>query len=340
MTTIDAVETLLTRLVAIDSVTPWLVPTGAGEAQVARFIADWLADLPLEVALEEAAPGRPNVVARLRGTGGGPALLLNAHHDTVGYDNWRDRALVAERRDDRLIGLGTADDKAGVAACLLALRELCAGPRLRGDVVLVTVADEEGASIGTAHHVATHTADACIVVEPNDSRRVYVQSQGFGWIDITVHGRAAHGSAPEAGIDAVVRMAEVVRSLHRRDVEVYGAGPVPFNGRTVFHTSTIRGGTDYATYPASAVLGIEIGTQPGERLADRVREIEATFEEVRRVFPDLRAEVDVRLERFPFVAEGHERLLACADAAAMEVHGAPLEQIGFNAWADAALVQA
>jgi len=247
MTTTAEVEDLLTRLIAIESVTPWLIPGGAGEAAVARFIADWLSDLPVEVRLEEVAPGRPNMIATLRGTGGGPTLCLNAHHDTVGYENWKDRALTAERHGDRLIGLGAADDKAGVAVALLALRELAAGPRLRGDVELVTVADEEGASIGTEHYVAHHRPDACIIIEPDDSRRVYVESQGFGWIDVITHGRAAHGSAPDAGIDAIVHMAEVIRALHRHDREVFGAGPVPFSGRTVFHTGTIRGGTDYAT---------------------------------------------------------------------------------------------
>ena len=340
MTTIAAAQVLLTDLVAIESVTPWLIPTGAGEEGVARFIADWLADLPLDIHLEEVEPRRPNVIARLRGTGDGPTLCLNAHHDTVGYENWKDRALTAERRADRLIGLGAADDKAGVAVGLLAMRELATGPRLRGDVELVTVADEEGASIGTEHYVAHHHPDACIVIEPDDSGRVFVESQGFGWVDVIVHGKAAHGSAPEDGIDAIVRMAEVIRGLHRRDVEVFQAGPVPFNGRTVFHTGTIRGGTDYATYPSQAVLGIEIGTQPGERLADRVREIEQTFEEVKVTFPDFRGEVKVHLEREPFVAQGHDALLACADEAALEVLGVPLRKEGMNAWADAALIQA
>ena len=339
MTTIDAVEDLLTHLIAIDSVTPWLIPGGAGETEVNRWIAGWLADLPLDVRMEEAEPGRPNLIATLRGTGGGRSLCINAHSDTVGYANWRDRALTAERHGDRLIGLGAADDKAGVVVGLVALRELAAGPRLRGDVELVCVADEEGASIGTAHYVANHRPDACIVIEPDDIGRVYVEHQGFGWVDVVVHGRASHGSAPDAGIDAIVHMAEVVRGLHRRDVDVYQAGPMPFNGRTVFHTSTIKGGTDYATYPSSAVLGIEIGTQPGETLADRVREIEETFADVARSYPDFRGEVRVQLERPPFVATGHEPLLEAADAAAVAVLGKPLRREGMNAWADSGLVQ-
>ena len=341
MTDLPGIEALLSDLVRIESVTPWLIPDGAGEARIVAFATDWLRDLPVEVTLDEVAPGRPNLVARLPGTGGGPTLCLNAHCDTVGYENWRETALTPVREGDRLVGLGAADDKSCCTIALLALRELAtAGPRLRGDLVLALTVDEEGASIGTEDLVRRHATDAAIVLEPERVGQVIVEHQGFGWIDVVVHGRPAHGSSPEAGIDAIVRMGEVIRGLHRRDKEIYQAGPVPFNGRTVFHASTIRGGTDYATYPASAVLGIEIGTQPGERLADRVWEIEETFRDVQAIYPDFRGEVNVRLEREPFRAQGHEALLAAADRAAVAVIGRPLERVGLNAWTDAALMQA
>lgn len=340
MTTEVEFRELIADLVAIDSVTPSLIEGGAGEVEIADWIRNWLASVPVDVRIEEAAPGRPNVVATLRGTGGGRSLCLNAHMDTVGYENWSDRALRAERRGDDLVGIGAADDKSGVAIALSVLRCLAGGPRLRGDLEVVFTADEEALSIGTEHYVATHRPDACIVLEPDDSGRVYVEHQGFGWVDLIVHGRAAHGSAPETAIDAIVHMAEVIRRLHLRDVEVFQAGPVPRNGRTVFHTSTIHGGTDYATYPSSVTLGIEIGTQPGETLADRIAEIESTLADVRGLVPEFRAEIQVKLERPPFIATGHEELLAAADTAAVEVLGRPLSREGLNAWADSGLVQA
>ncbi len=340
VTTEDA-ERLLTDLVRIESVTPWLIPDGSGEGEVARFIAGWLSDVPVEVVVEEVAPGRPNLIATLHGTDGGPSLCLNAHADTVGFANWRDRALDARRDGDRLVGLGVADDKGGCAVALLALRALATREqRLRGDLVVACTADEEGVSIGTEHLVANHRYDAAIVLEPDALPRAIVEHQGFGWIDVIVHGRAAHGSAPDAGIDAIVHMAEVVTRLHRLDRDVFAPNPDPRNGRTVFHTGTIHGGTDYATYPSRAVLGIEIGTQPGEHLADRVREIETIFDEVREAYPDFRGEVDVKLEREPFRAEGHEALWDALAGATQDVLGRPLEPVGLNAWADSALMQA
>ncbi len=337
----ESVTTLLSHLVKIESVTPWLIPDGSGEHAIGDAMAAWLADLPVEVTFDELGPRRGNLIARLRGTGGGPTLCVNAHADTVGYANWADRALEPWMDGDRMYGLGVADDKSGCVAALLALREIVeSGVKMRGDLLLAMVADEEGVSIGTEDLVRRYEIDASIVVEPDALPQIVVEHQGFGWIDVIVHGKAAHGSAPQNGIDAIVHMAEVVRRLDRRDRDVFSMTSGLRNGRTVFHTGTLNAGTDYATYPSRAVLGIEIGTQPGEHLADRVREIEETFAEIARERPDFRGEVVVQLDREPFVAQGHEDLVAALDASATGVIGRPFEPIGLNAWTDAALMQA
>ena len=334
------VEELLSDLVRIDSVTPWLIPGAAGEASIARFIADWMSGVGAEVTVDEVEPGRPNVVARLPGTGGGRSVLLNEHSDTVGYANWADRALQPERRGDRLIGIGAADDKSSCAIAMLALREIAgSGDRPKGDVLAAFTVDEEGSSIGTFDLVERHRADGAIVLEPEGVGKVIVEHQGFGWIDIVVHGRAAHGSAPELGIDAIAHMAEVVHGLSELRDRFFAAPP-SLSGVTVLHTGTIRGGTDYATYPSQCMLGIEIGTQPGEKLAARVADIESIFDDCRARLPGFSAEVQVKLERDPFKAAGHEALLAAAERATTAVAGVALEQVGLNAWGDAALMQA
>src|SRR6478672_11839030 len=110
---------LIADLVAIDSVNPDLVPGGAGEGEIAAFVARWLERAGLEVRVEEAAPGRPNVIGVARGRGGGPALLLNGHTDTVGVGGMPD-AHVPRVDGDRLHGRGAYDMKAGLAAAMLA----------------------------------------------------------------------------------------------------------------------------------------------------------------------------------------------------------------------------
>ena len=343
MTATDAqVESLLSQLVRIESVTPWLIPDGVGEGAVARFMAEWLGPLDgVGVTLEEVTEGRPNLLARLPGRGGGPTLCLNAHSDTVGYANWRERALLPVRDGDRLVGLGAADDKSSCAMSLLVLRSLVERRiALRGDLLVALTIDEEGASIGTEDFLRRHTADAVLVLEPEGIDRIVVEHQGFGWIDVIVHGRAAHGCDPDVGIDAIVHMAEVVRRLKALDDAGFGRGPGGLSGRTVFHTGTIRGGTDYATYPNQCVLGIEIGTQPGEHLSDRVREIEGIFEDVRRGYPDFRGEVAVQIDRDPFRAEGYEALYGALARAAERVLGRPAIPAGVNGWGDSGLTQA
>lgn len=338
----DQAVQLLTRLVEIESVTPWLIPTGSGEAAVARYIADWLADTGAQVDIVEVEPGRPNVLARLRGTGGGPTLCLNAHSDTVGFAGWPGEALVPRIDGDIMYGLGAADDKSGIAAAMLTLQALAeSGTSLRGDLVIACVADEEGISIGSEHLAANSDGiDACIVLEPQPNEELVVEHQGFGWIDVICHGVAAHGCAPDQGVDAIVHLAEVITLMHAHDRRVFEPAPHPMSGRTVFHTGTLTGGTDYATYPSYAKVGIEIGTQPGEHLSDRVSEIEQMFVRVAQSERGFKGEVIVQLDREPFVAAGHEVLQEVVVGAMTEVLGGPPEITGMNGWTDAALMQA
>lgn len=333
-------EALLTDLVRIDARNPWLIPGAPGEGAVAAFLVERLRPLDVELAVDEVAPGRPNVVARWRGGGGGPSLCLNAHLDTVGDASWPERSFRPVVEGDHLIGLGAADDKGHVAIQVLVLEALVrSGRRLGGDLVVAFTMDEEATSAGTMDLVTRHPMDAAIVVEPFGVGRAIVTHQGFGWLDIVVHGRAAHGSAPDLGIDAISHAAEVVRRLDRLGA-TWAAAPHPLNGATVYHASTIAGGSDYATYPASCTIGIEIGTQPGETIGDRVGEIEAIFAGIREAEPAFSADVVVKLERDPFEARGHDGLWAALDEATRAVLGRPLEPAGENAWMDAALMQA
>ena len=143
---------------------PSLVRGGAGETQIADLIERWAEEAGLEAERLEATPGRPSVLVRARGKGGGRTLLLCAHLDTVGVDGMADPH--ATRIDgDRLFGRGAYDMKAGVAAALIAARE-AARAGLSGDVIVAAVADEEHASLGVQEALRSVNADAAIVTEP------------------------------------------------------------------------------------------------------------------------------------------------------------------------------
>lgn len=338
MTTRQRIETLTSDLVQIDARNAWLIPGGPGEGAIADWIAARVEGLGVPVELEAYAPGHPNVIARL-GTGS-PVLCFNAHMDTVGAADWPDRAFHAVPDGNRLVGLGTGDDKGHCAALLAALEVLARQTPAPGTLLFAWVADEEGESRGTSHLIEQHPMDACLIAEPFGLSRALVTHQGFGWLDLTVTGRAAHGSAPDVGIDAISHMSELVRRLDAHAATAFMPNPHPLNGVTVYHASTIRGGSDYATYPAQATLGIEIGTQPGETIDERVHEIEAIFEAIQREVPNFQARVDVRLHRPPFEAHGHERLWDALDDASRTVTGNSLQPAGQNAWGDAGLTSA
>lgn len=330
---------LLCDLVQIESVTPWLVPGGSGEAAIVRYLASYLENLGIDFEVDEIEPGRFNLVATVSGPRSGPTLCLNAHADTVGYDNWRAEALHPRRDGDRLYGLGAVDDKAGCAAMLLTLKSLAAHPPQAGTLLAAFVADEEALSIGTEKLVQRPGIDAAIVIEPHGLDEVVVAHQGFGWIDVITHGVAAHGSAPEQGVDSIAHMSQVIAALRALDAEAYAPTAGSPCGKTVFHTSTISGGTDYATYPTLTTLGIEIGTQPGEHLADRVTEIEKIFTDLAAADDTFRGDLVVKLEREPFTSTGHETLLATLNDAFEQTRGRVPAQVGLNAWTDAALLQ-
>ena len=205
---------LLADLVRIDSVNPDLIEGAAGEEEIARFVGGWLEEAGLEVELEEVAPGRFNAVGIARGSGGGKTLLLNAHMDTVGVAGM-ERPFEPVVEGGRLHGRGSYDMKAGLAAIMLAGAE-AARARLRGDVIVTAVCDEEVASIGTARVAERYSADAAVVSEPTEMR-LALAHKGFVGFEIETKGRAAHGSRPDLGVDAIAHMGHVLVGIEELD---------------------------------------------------------------------------------------------------------------------------
>src|SRR3954451_17212875 len=202
---------LTAALVAIDSVNPALVEGGAGEGEVASFVGEWARTARLEAEVLEETPGRPSVLVRARGTGGGRTLLLCGHIDTVTVEGMADAPHEPRLDGDRLHGRGAYDMKAGVAAALIACRE-AAALGLAGDVVVAAVADEEHASLGVQEALRSVRADAAIVTEPTELE-VVVAHKGFVWTEVEVTGRAAHGSRPHLGVDAIVKAGPILTAL-------------------------------------------------------------------------------------------------------------------------------
>ncbi|HEX8103541.1 MAG TPA: ArgE/DapE family deacylase [Solirubrobacteraceae bacterium] len=326
-----AAAELTAALVTIDSVNPALVPGGAGEAEIAAYVAGWLRKAGLDVETHDAAPGRPNVVGTVRGTGDGPSLMLNAHMDTVGVDGMA-RPLEPVIRDGRLHGRGAYDMKGSLAACMLAAARLAAAPPA-GDVLLAAVADEEHASLGTQALLRRQRTDHAIVTEPT-GLRLCVAHKGFAWAEIETAGRAAHGSRPDEGVDAIARMAPVLQRLAALQAELPGRPAHPLLGAPSVHASVIEGGQEMSSYPARCRLGIERRTLPGETAQAVARECEALIDGAAG------ATVTMGLVREPFEAALDGPLIEAVDRAAKPITGGPPERYGDTFWMDAALIGA
>src|SRR5205807_2306382 len=148
------------------------------------------------------------------GRGGGRSLMLNAHLDTVGVEAMDD-PFSAHIENGRLYGRGAYDMKAALAAAMLAARDT-AGLGLAGDVVLAAVADEELDSIGTTAVLERVATDAAIVCEPTELK-VATAHRGFAAFEIETRGVAAHGSMPELGDDAIVKVAPILLGIAALD---------------------------------------------------------------------------------------------------------------------------
>ena len=327
---------LAAQLVAIDSVNPDLVPGAAGEGEIARFVANWLERAGLEVTLEEAAPGRPNVIGVARGSGGGRSLILNAHVDTVGVAGM-EQPHTPRIEGNRLYGRGSFDMKGSLAAIMFAAAE-ARRRSLRGDVIVTAVVDEEYASIGTQALLKSHRADAAIVTE-STALHICIAHKGFLWLEIETGGFAAHGSLPELGVDAIAKMGPVLVELERLDRTLRAGQGHPLLGTGSLHASLISGGQELSSYPERCLLSIERRTIPGETRTQVEREMQQLLARA-AADPAFHATWRTTLVREPFEIAREEPIVQIVREQATRAASSEPEYVGSSGWMDAALLAA
>jgi len=331
----DELEELLSDLVSINSINPDLVPGSPGEAEIARYIAGWLERAGLEVEIVEAAPGRPNVYGAAPGTGGGRTLLLNGHMDTVGAAGMPD-AHRPRIREGKLYGRGAYDMKGGLAACMLAVAE-ARKQRLRGDVIITAVVDEEYASLGTMDLAGQFQADAAIVAEFTELQLILAH-RGFVWLEVETIGRAAHGSRPDLGVDAIVRMGKVLIELEKLDQTLRANPTHRLLGSGSLHASLIQGGQELSTYPERCLLSAERRTLPGETPEAVEGEFLGIVQEIRRSDPSFQAVVRRGIDRAPLETPEDADITRAIQSAAATVLKGPLPVACVPFSTDAALL--
>lgn len=326
----NAVE-MARRLVQTASVNPVLEKGGTGEGEIAELVAGWLGQWGYSTRTTEVATGRFNVVAR-RGRGSGPALLLNGHLDTVGVEDMPD-PFSGDIREGRLYGRGAADMKGGVA-CILAAAARLAADELPGELIVALTADEEHASLGMEALVASGIdADAAVVCEPTELA-VMPAHKGFLWIEAVVKGRAAHGSRPELGVDAIAHAGHLLVAFEAEAARLARDTEHPLLGPASVHAGTVSGGSAPSVYPDRCEVVFERRTLPGETADQVMREAEAVLARARQGCPELDASLEPGLFRagteVPAASPVVQGLLGACERA-----GVAGTVAGMSAWVDA-----
>jgi acetylornithine deacetylase len=328
-----ALLALLQELIRIPSVNPTLAPDESdGEAALAEFARDWLANHGIDARLEEAALGRPNVVARV-GDGDGPGLVFCAHIDTVSAAGMSIAPFEPRVEGRRVYGRGSYDMKGGAAAAMAAAAALGEAD-FAGHVILALVVDEEHSSIGADHFVANHQADACIVTEPTECRLILTH-KGFVWSELVTHGQAAHGSRWDLGVSAIGKMGRIIAELERLEEEALRPGTHPELGPASLHCAMIEGGVGISTYAPECRMKVERRTLPGETLDQVQRELQSAVDAAGET-----AEIDCFFQRSALVCGSDEPIARCLREAHKKIAGARPEETGVAYWTDAAVFDA
>lgn len=274
-------EQLLKELIAIPSVNPAFLPAGhphGGEQRIADYIADLASKAGLEVEKQPVLDGRENVIIRVTPMGQiKRRILLAPHLDTVPVAD--EKQLTPHAAAGKLFGRGACDTKGSVATYLSALLALTEGQRRpkSTEIIFAGLVDEENAQGGSrVLSMSGMTADLAIVGEPT-RLKVVTSHKGDLWLRIQTRGKAAHGSRPELGRNAILEMAHVVdvlendyaMELKKKKHDLLGSGTI--------NVGSIFGGTQPNIVPDQCEITADRRTLPGENQKSVFKELRDLF---------------------------------------------------------------
>ncbi len=271
----QSVTELCQALVRIPSVNPDGDPgvVETGEAACAAYVDEFLRHCGAKVVLEEVLPGRPNVIGRFAPHPGPhgkakPRILFGPHLDTVGVGGMSIDPFGGEVREGRVWGRGACDTKGPMSAMLWALHEMRAElADLPVEVHFAGFMSEESDQHGSRHFAKHHAADYAfaMIAEPTEMKTV-LKHKGCLWADIETFGVAVHGSRPELGENAIVKMAKLIKALDGEfRPQLENAGEDPWLGRTTLSLGMIRGGTRPNITADRCELTVDIRYTPAVR---------------------------------------------------------------------------
>ncbi len=303
---------LASKLVSIPSVT-------GSEGRLAAFLAGWLASAGLKVELQQAAPGRPNVLALLPASlepAQDLGLLFHAHMDTVADHGMTD-AFSGRVTDGHIWGRGSVDQKGGLAAAAAALAAFARqGRTLHAPVGLVAVIDEESEHRGSmALAQSGLRAKRAVVTEPSGLRLV-IGCKGTVPLRICVHGKAAHGCRPWLGTNAIEKAMTIAQKILNLEFPEAALPGLPTTKGTI-NLGMVQGGLAYNIVPDRCELWFDRRTVPGESQSEVLAQIQGVVDE--SVAQDAAVRVEMEIARpdwnwEPIARRGLQATLLPADS--------------------------
>jgi acetylornithine deacetylase len=272
---------LLAELVRRPSVNPMgrtdLDPSIIHESRVVAFLEHELRTLGCAFYRRQVAEGRDNIVATYTPPHPAPlSVLFEAHTDTVPVDGMVVEPFGATIEGGRMYGRGSCDVKAGVAVMFSALSRLVKEkPPNSGKLTVAFAVDEENGGLGISHLMNTGLrADCAIVAEPTLLNIVNAHKGVARW-HLETTGRACHSSRPDQGVNAVYRMAKLLRGIEAYADRLGELPPSPVLGPRTISVGRVMGGVSPNTVPDSCRADVDRRLLPGETFETATAELDA-----------------------------------------------------------------
>ncbi|HML37703.1 MAG TPA: M20 family metallopeptidase [Bacillota bacterium] len=318
------------------------------ETETAGYIHDFFLGEGIEAELIPVQDGRCNVVAKLKGTGGGKSLLFTGHTDTVPPYDMPDPYAVKYVGGD-MYGRGVLDMKGGLACMMMAMAAIKrAGITLSGDLIFAALIDEEAKSLGTRAWLreCTELPDAAIVSEPT-GMDVCVGHRGLEWFEFTFHGKTVHGGRQKEGINAIQKASMFINRLENDLIpKLEGKTPHPIIGSPSMNYGLIRGGTQPSTVAGECILQMDRRWIPGESFSGVLEEYRQIIDELAAEDPKFKA--DIKVMEISYMDEQYvheamdtdpeEPMVKAAEKAIKAVTGTEAVMRSFTAWSDGGLI--
>lgn len=331
-------EVQLTQaLVRLESSDP-----GVCEGAVAEFVTRWLKENASdEVFREPVRDGRENVVAILRGASNAHRLVYICHMDTVpAGEGWTRDPFGGTLEGNRLYGRGSCDMKAGLAAAMLAFRNIARRQTgLKYDFLFIATVDEEGVMTGGEQVVKDGWVDAgswVLDAEPTDGR-IQVAHKGKTWFELRAHGKTCHASTPRQGSDAIAAMAELITRVRAK---VARTPEHPEMGPSSATFGVIRGGWNPYIVPDECEATLDMRLVPPMTNDQSIALVDEAIAEAAAAVPGTSFDYIVTARRPPIEKDDHSFLLARLKAATAAVTGAELPVDFFPGYTDTAVIAA